>query len=63
MAKNIFNKNAFKIKTKSNNRCIKYLDGGYYAELEITVWEGGEPKTETIQIFRDCTGKVKAIQL
>ena len=63
MVKNIFNKNAFKIKTKANNSAIKYLDGGYYAELEVTVWEGGEPKTETIQIFRDCIGMVKAIRL
>jgi hypothetical protein len=63
MAKSIFNRNAFKIKTKANKNTTKYLDGGYYAELEVTIWEGGEPKTETIQIFRSCIGTVNVIRL
>jgi phage antirepressor YoqD-like protein len=63
MAKSIYNRNTFKIKTKSNKNSHKFLNGAYYAELEVTIWTGGKQKTEIIQIFRNCIGTVNAIRL
>lgn len=63
MRKSISNKNAFKIHAKTNKNMNKYLDGGYYVEVEVTTWTEGQPVMETIQIFRDCIGTVKAIRL
>lgn len=59
--KSIFNKNAFKIKTKTDH-AVKFLDGGWEVELIVDVWESGDKVTKHFTIMRDCIGHIQIDQ-
>lgn len=54
---NIFNKGAFKIKTKSHDP-IKYLDGGFRFEVRVDHFESGDPVTEDFTVYKDLLGNI-----